>query len=46
MQALQRQASCMSGVSQEAALAIDGVNLYERLGFDAFVQLSTHFYNK
>ena len=46
MQSLQRQASCMSGVRQEDALAIDGVNLYERLGFDTFVQLSTNFYNK
>ncbi|KAG0586688.1 hypothetical protein KC19_2G109000 [Ceratodon purpureus] len=45
MQSLQRQASCMSGVRQEDALAIDGVNLYERLGFDTFVQLSTNFYN-
>lgn len=46
MQALQRQASCMSGVTQEGAVAIDDVNLYEKLGFDTFVQLSTNFYKK
>ena len=46
MQALQRQASCTSGVRLEDAQAIDDVNLYERLGFDTFVQLSTNFYEK
>jgi len=35
----------MSGVRQEDADAIDDVNLYDRLGFDTFVQLSTNFYN-
>lgn len=34
----------MSGVRQEEAAAIDHVNLYEKLGFDTFVQLSTNFY--
>lgn len=36
----------MSGVSQEDATAVDDVNLYERLGYDTFVKLSTNFYNK
>jgi len=35
----------MSGVSQEDATAVDDVNLYERLGYDTFVKLSTNFYN-
>lgn len=46
MQALNRQASCMSGVAHEDATAIDNVNLYEKLGFDTFVKLSTNFYNE
>jgi hypothetical protein len=46
MQSLQRQASLMSGVSQEDSTAVDDVNLYERLGYDTFVKLSTNFYNK
>lgn len=46
MQSLHRQASLWSGVKQEDASAIDDVNLYERLGFEAFVKLSTNFYNK
>jgi hypothetical protein len=46
MQSLQRQASLMSGVSQEDSTAVYDVNLYERLGYDTFVKLSTNFYNK
>lgn len=46
MQSLHRKASCMSGVKQEEAAAIDHVNLYEKLGFNTFVQLSTNFYTK
>jgi truncated hemoglobin YjbI len=43
---LQDKASQDSGVSQEEAFKIDQVNLYERLGRDVFVQLSTEFYNR
>jgi hypothetical protein len=33
-------------VKQEDAFAIDKVNLYQRLGRDPFVKLSTNFYNR
>ncbi|CAM6121110.1 unnamed protein product [Calypogeia fissa] len=46
MMSLQEQATIRSGVRQEDAFAIDEVNLYQRLGQDAFVQLSTNFYNR
>jgi len=35
-----------SGVTQEQAFAVNKVNLYERLGRDVFVRLSTNFYNR
>ncbi|CAK9208240.1 unnamed protein product [Sphagnum jensenii] len=46
MQWLHAQASVNSGVKQEDAFSIDKVNLYERLGFDTFVKLSTNFYTR
>lgn len=46
MQSLQQKASEMSGVRLEEAFKIDEVNLFERLGMDGFVQLSTNFYNR
>ncbi|CAK9225366.1 unnamed protein product [Sphagnum troendelagicum] len=46
MQSLQQQATTRSGVKQEDAFAIDEVNLYQRLGRDPFVKLSTNFYNR
>jgi hypothetical protein len=33
-------------VKQDDALAIEKVNLYQRLGRDPFVKLSTNFYNR
>ena len=36
----------MSGVPQADAMSIDEVNLYERLGKDPFVELSTAFYTR
>ncbi len=46
MQSLQQQATTRSGVKQEDAFAIEKVNLYQRLGRDPFVKLSTNFYNR
>lgn len=48
MQSLQEQASARSGVKLEDAFAIDDVNpsLYQRLGHDTFVKLSTNFYDR
>mmetsp|Transcript_25640 Transcript_25640/g.41285 ORF Transcript_25640/g.41285 Transcript_25640/m.41285 type:complete len:137 (+) Transcript_25640:126-536(+) len=46
MQALQSNASDLSGVAQGDAFKIDEVNLFERLGKEVFVKLSTNFYNR
>eukprot|EP00897_Mesotaenium_endlicherianum_P002444 jgi/Mesen1/2227/ME000152S01311 len=46
MQSLQEQACVRSGVTREEAFKIDEVNLYERLGHDTFVKLSTNFYDR
>jgi hypothetical protein len=43
---LQEQATRRSGVKQEDAFAIDEVNLYQRLGLDTFIKLSTEFYTR
>lgn len=46
MNSLQAQASERSGVTLEEAFSIDAVNLYERLGHETFVELSTNFYDR
>lgn len=46
MQSLQDKASEWSGVEREDAFAIDEVNLFQKLGLQTFVNLSTKFYNK
>eukprot|EP01012_Entosiphon_sulcatum_P010965 TRINITY_DN16566_c0_g1_i1.p1 TRINITY_DN16566_c0_g1~~TRINITY_DN16566_c0_g1_i1.p1 ORF type:complete len:158 (+),score=32.66 TRINITY_DN16566_c0_g1_i1:70-543(+) len=46
MQDLQACASARSGIGIGEAFGLDKVNLYERLGHDAFVKLSTQFYNR
>lgn len=47
MQALQSSASARSGVPPERAFAIDkSPNIYDMLGHDFFVGLSTNFYNR
>ncbi|KAJ7554395.1 hypothetical protein O6H91_06G138300 [Diphasiastrum complanatum] len=46
MQSLQQQATGRSGVKEEDAFAIDEVNLYQKLGHQTFVNLSTEFYNR
>ncbi|XP_050227842.1 two-on-two hemoglobin-3 [Mercurialis annua] len=46
MQSLQEKASQWSGVSNADALAIDATNLFEKLGLQAFINLSTNFYNR
>jgi truncated hemoglobin YjbI len=43
---LQDQATRRSGVKQEDAFALDEVNLFQRLGLDTFVKLSTKFYTR
>ncbi|XP_051136864.1 two-on-two hemoglobin-3 [Andrographis paniculata] len=35
-----------SGVHPDDAFAIDGTNLYEKLGLQTFINLSTNFYNR
>ncbi|XP_010049069.2 two-on-two hemoglobin-3 [Eucalyptus grandis] len=46
MQSLQEKAAQWSGVDQEDAFAIDGTNLFEKLGLPTFVNLSTNFYTR
>ncbi|XP_057799641.1 two-on-two hemoglobin-3 [Salvia miltiorrhiza] len=46
MQTLQEKASEWSGVSTNDAFAIDETNLYEKLGLQTFINLSTNFYNR
>jgi hypothetical protein len=46
MQSLQDQASQKSGVPLDEAFRVDEVNLYERLGHQTFIDLSTNFYTR
>lgn len=48
MRAASSSASSLSGISEEEAFKLDKLtpSLYERFGHDAFVQLSTDFYNR
>ncbi|XP_021819274.1 two-on-two hemoglobin-3 isoform X2 [Prunus avium] len=46
MQSLQAKAAEWSGVDSADAFAIDESNLFEKLGLQAFVNLSTNFYNR
>uniref|UniRef100_A0A2P2JC83 Uncharacterized protein MANES_03G064300 n=1 Tax=Rhizophora mucronata TaxID=61149 RepID=A0A2P2JC83_RHIMU len=46
MQSLQEKASEWSGVKQADAFAIDNTNLFQNLGLQSFVNLSTNFYNR
>ncbi|GLJ18058.1 hypothetical protein SUGI_0318590 [Cryptomeria japonica] len=46
MQSLQQKALEWSGVAGEDAFAIDDTNLYQKLGHQTFVDLSTNFYNR
>ncbi|TKY74599.1 Two-on-two hemoglobin-3 [Spatholobus suberectus] len=46
MQSLQQKASEWSGVSTADAFAIDDANLFNKLGLQTFVTLSTNFYNR
>ncbi|PRQ27464.1 hypothetical protein RchiOBHm_Chr6g0305591 [Rosa chinensis] len=46
MQSLQAKASEWSGVDSADAFAIDDTNLFEKLGLQAFVNLSTDFYTR
>ncbi|KAI3822061.1 hypothetical protein L1987_09642 [Smallanthus sonchifolius] len=46
MQTLQQKASEWSGVKQEDAFIIDEVNLFQKLGLQTFINLSTDFYTR
>ncbi|ERN03908.1 hypothetical protein AMTRI_Chr05g73510 [Amborella trichopoda] len=46
MQSLQQKASEWSGVKLEDAFAIDETNLFQTLGLQAFIDLSTNFYGR
>ncbi|CAH9074182.1 unnamed protein product [Cuscuta europaea] len=46
MQTLQEKASEWSGVSTTEAFAIDETNIFQKLGLDTFVNLSTNFYTR
>lgn len=46
MKTLQQKASELSGVSTDDAFAIDDENLFEKLGLQTFINLSTDFYNR
>ncbi|KAL2318232.1 hypothetical protein Fmac_032108 [Flemingia macrophylla] len=46
MQSLQQKASEWSGISVDEAFAIDDTNLFQKLGLQTFVNLSTNFYNR
>ncbi|XP_022875504.1 two-on-two hemoglobin-3-like [Olea europaea var. sylvestris] len=46
MQSLQEKASEWSGVNPNDAFAIDEINLYQKLGLQTFINLSTNFYNR
>ncbi|KAL8171661.1 hypothetical protein V2J09_023465 [Rumex salicifolius] len=46
MQSLQQKASQYSGVDVDDAFAIDETNLFEKLGLQTFINLSTNFYTR
>lgn len=46
METPQKKASEWSGVSKDDAFAIDDENLFEKLGLQTFINLSTDFYNR
>ncbi|KAK7293715.1 hypothetical protein RJT34_16588 [Clitoria ternatea] len=46
MQSLQQKASDWSGVPTDDAFAIDDTNLFQKMGLQSFVNLSTNFYNR
>ncbi|KMT16915.1 hypothetical protein BVRB_2g043870 [Beta vulgaris subsp. vulgaris] len=46
MQSLQQKASEYSGVDTNDALSIDDTNLFEKLGLQTFIDLSTNFYTR
>ncbi|CAN1162074.1 Two-on-two hemoglobin-3 [Linum perenne] len=46
MQTLQQKASDWSGVDHADAFAIDETNLFNKLGLQTFIDLSTNFYNR
>ncbi|KAK6912692.1 Truncated hemoglobin [Dillenia turbinata] len=46
MQSLQEKAWEWSGVSTDDAFAIDNTNLFQKLGLQTFINLSTNFYNR
>ncbi|KAI3844705.1 hypothetical protein MKW92_035145 [Papaver armeniacum] len=46
MQSLQEKASEWSGVKAEDAFSIDETNLFQKLGLQAFINLSTDFYTR
>ncbi|CAN0907058.1 Two-on-two hemoglobin-3 [Linum grandiflorum] len=46
MQTLQEKASEWSGVDPADAFAIDQTNLFQKLGLQTFIDLSTNFYNR
>ncbi|XP_047155626.1 two-on-two hemoglobin-3-like [Vigna umbellata] len=46
MQSLQEKASEWSGVAIDDAFSIDNTNLFNKLGLQTFINLSTNFYNR
>ncbi|XP_059658032.1 two-on-two hemoglobin-3 [Cornus florida] len=46
MQSLQQKASEWSGVNPNDAFSIDTTNLFDKLGLQTFINLSTNFYNR
>ncbi|KAI5394047.1 Two-on-two hemoglobin-3, partial [Lathyrus oleraceus] len=46
MQSLQQKASEWSGVPTNEAFSIDETNLFQKLGLQTFINLSTNFYNR
>ncbi|XP_057540049.1 two-on-two hemoglobin-3 [Amaranthus tricolor] len=46
MQSLQQKASEYSGVLTDDAFAIDDTNLFQKLGLQTFIDLSTNFYSR
>ncbi|MCL7028705.1 hypothetical protein MKW94_020622 [Papaver nudicaule] len=46
MQSLQEKASQWSGVKAEDAFSIDETNLFQKLGLQTFINLSTDFYTR
>lgn len=44
MQSLQQKASEYSGINTDDAFGIDDTNLFEKLGLQTFIDLSSDFY--